>query len=117
MVASQSTERRALAQVPPPVSPEARIRALDAALVDIDQRGLVTVAHWAGLAPRDRATLAAYRPMGHDAPWTRADIVAFARRVSREVANGVNRAVHYLKALGFELQAVLQALFPARAFA
>ena len=55
--------------------------------------------------------------VAYDPPWNRDEIVAFARRVAREVANGVQRATHYLRALGFELQEALRALLPARAVA
>jgi hypothetical protein len=47
------------------ISPEARIRALDAALIDVEQRGVITVASWNAMHPRDRAmlyTLSPYLP-------------------------------------------------------
>jgi hypothetical protein len=51
----------------------------------------------------------------HDAPWSRDEIFALARRMARQLRDGLNRAARYLRALGVELEEALQALFPGRA--
>jgi hypothetical protein len=51
----------------------------------------------------------------HDAPWTRGEVFALARRMVHELHDGLSRAARYLRALGVELEEALQALFPGRA--
>jgi len=47
----------------------------------------------------------------HDAPWSRDEVFALARRMVRELRDGLSRAARYLRALGIELQDALRELF------
>jgi hypothetical protein len=42
---------------------------------------------------------------------TREEIFSLARRMVRELRNGLARAAHYLRSAGIELEAALRALF------
>jgi len=50
------------------------------------------------------------RSAEHEAPWSRDEIVALARRMVRELRDGMARAARYLRSVGIELEAALHAL-------
>jgi hypothetical protein len=94
MVVSKNTGRPAVVQIPPA------------------PHGAVVIILTAPQAPAQSSG----RPCStaHDAPWSRDEILALARRMVTEVRNGLARAAHYLRTMGIQLETALQALFPGR---
>jgi hypothetical protein len=96
VVTSKNTGRPAAVQIPPAVQ-----------VVTVPPGGAVLIL----TASRPEASTRSTEP---EAPWTRTEILALARRMVQQLRDGFARAARYLKSVGIELQEALQALFPRR---